>query len=300
MTITLTRPIIQVADYYPFGYEIEENSYENILEQKNNYLYNGIEEQDDFGLNTYMAEFRMYDPMLGRWWQQDLIIKFHESPYAWVTNNPILFADPFGLDSVKYDDLVVTPFDTNSDVVILDEVVVEGESEEGSEEENSEMPEWIFEYESPNVKRAIQNYYDPNIKASGAVEPFYFVPNPIESAISFGANIQQGHLLIAGLALIDVVPGGKHANKFRKILGIPDNWIAKASKKSGGIRYMNPNNPNDWVRIMPGNPSAPNPVQRVNYVKRSYKGSHIDKFGNKLPSGKVPEAHIPLSEFKFK
>ncbi|MDZ7603985.1 MAG: hypothetical protein U5K79_00015 [Cyclobacteriaceae bacterium] len=47
------------------------------------------------------------------------------SPYAWVTNNPLLYADPFGLDSINYNDLPDTPFDPDNDVVILDEVEVE-------------------------------------------------------------------------------------------------------------------------------------------------------------------------------
>jgi len=51
-------------------------------------------------METYAYGFRMYDPMLGRWWQQDPVIKEHESPYAWVTNNPIRFMDFIGLDTV--------------------------------------------------------------------------------------------------------------------------------------------------------------------------------------------------------
>ena len=99
--------------------------YENVLETENKFKYNGIEEQDDFGLNTFMAEFRMFEPTIGRWWQHDPIIKEAMSPYAWVTNNPLLFSDPLGLDSVKYDDLDDIPFDPENDVVILPEIVIE-------------------------------------------------------------------------------------------------------------------------------------------------------------------------------
>ena len=63
------------------------------------YLYNGKELQEDLGLETYAYEFRMYEPALGRWWQQDPVIKEHESPYAWVTNNPVRFFDVMGLDT---------------------------------------------------------------------------------------------------------------------------------------------------------------------------------------------------------
>ena len=106
MNVSLTRPIIQANDYYPFGMAMAENSYENVLETKNLYKYNGIEEQDDFGLNTYAYEFRMYDPIIGRWWQPDPVIKENMSPYAWVTNNPIRYFDVLGLDSAQRADAV--------------------------------------------------------------------------------------------------------------------------------------------------------------------------------------------------
>jgi len=48
----------------------------------------------------------MYDPQLGRWFVMDPAIEdnhFDYSPYAYVYNNPMLFIDPFGLDSIFYD-----------------------------------------------------------------------------------------------------------------------------------------------------------------------------------------------------
>jgi hypothetical protein len=54
----------------------------------------------------------MLDPVIGRWWQIDPIIKHHESPYAWVTNNPIRFNDPLGLDTLK--EVVITAKRINS------------------------------------------------------------------------------------------------------------------------------------------------------------------------------------------
>jgi hypothetical protein len=48
--------------------------------------------------------------------------------------------------------------------------------------------------------------------------------------------------------------------------GIPDNWIEKSSDTPGGKEYINPNNPNDRVRVMPGNPSSKYPSQQRPYV----------------------------------
>ncbi len=86
-------------DYYPFGLTF--NEYQNQEEQGNDFLYNGIELQTDLGWDNYLAEFRSYDPSLGRFMQIDPVIKLHESPYAWNTNNPISFADPLGSDSTQ-------------------------------------------------------------------------------------------------------------------------------------------------------------------------------------------------------
>lgn len=80
---------------------------------------------------------------------------------------------------------------------------------------------------------------------------------------------------------------------------IPDDWVVKSSKKGGGEQYINPNNPHDRVRIMPGNTNSPNPAQQGSYVKRIKDGSSLDKNGNPVEPDS-PEAHIPLDEFEFK
>lgn len=70
-------------------------------------MYNdGTERVDELDLDVDFTAFRTYDPQIGRWWQPDLVYKYHESPYAWVTNNPIRFNDPLGLDTLQ--EVVVT------------------------------------------------------------------------------------------------------------------------------------------------------------------------------------------------
>jgi RHS repeat-associated protein len=73
---------------------------------ENKFKYNGNEIQnrefsDGSGLNAMDFNARTYEPQLGRFWQLDPIVKVNESPYSWNTNNPILFADPDGRDSVQ-------------------------------------------------------------------------------------------------------------------------------------------------------------------------------------------------------
>jgi len=55
---------------------------------------------DGSGLEAYDANFRMYDPQIGRFWQLDPLADINEdwSPYTFASDNPILFNDPLGLD----------------------------------------------------------------------------------------------------------------------------------------------------------------------------------------------------------
>lgn len=63
--------------------------------------------------------------------------------------------------------------------------------------------------------------------------------------------------------------------------------------------YRDPTNPGNSVQVMQGNPNSPFPNSQAPYVRWQRNGQPLDQFGNQLPSAKVPEAHIPLSDFRF-
>lgn len=52
--------------------------------------------------NSYTTHFRQNDPRLGRRWNIDPVVKFHESPYATFANNPVWLVDPNGADTTLY------------------------------------------------------------------------------------------------------------------------------------------------------------------------------------------------------
>ncbi|MBS0000229.1 MAG: RHS repeat-associated core domain-containing protein [Cyclobacteriaceae bacterium] len=100
MNVSLTRPILQVNEYYPFGMEMAEKGYENVLEPENKFTYNGKELQDELDLDWYDYGARMYDASVGRWWVVDPISEeaYDLTPYRYAQNNPIKISDPDGLD----------------------------------------------------------------------------------------------------------------------------------------------------------------------------------------------------------
>ena len=86
-----------------------------------------------------------------------------------------------------------------------------------------------------------------------------------------------------------------------KPAGIPDNWIQKPTRVPGGREYINPSNPNDRVRVMPGDPNSPNPQQREPYVV-DQNGGFRDVNGALIPGprpGRAAAAHIPYDLFRF-
>jgi RHS repeat-associated protein len=84
----------QTDDYMPFGMEINRN----VLNPKNEYLYNKKELQEELGQYDYGARF--YDPLIGRWNAVDPLAEKNAiwSPYNYVINNPISYTDPNGMD----------------------------------------------------------------------------------------------------------------------------------------------------------------------------------------------------------
>lgn len=87
---------------------------------------------------------------------------------------------------------------------------------------------------------------------------------------------------------------------FSKPTGIPENFRVRISDKGAGLIYMHPEHTHTSIRIMPGKSYSPLPYQQKPYVIHMKDGKALDKFGNKLSSKEVPEAHIPYDEFVYR
>src|SRR5690606_1939717 len=93
--------IIEENNYYPFG--LKHNGYNNISPPNSVYKYkfNGMELQDELGLNVYDFGARNYMPDLGRWANIDPLAEASRrwTPYNYAYNNPVYFIDPDGMQS---------------------------------------------------------------------------------------------------------------------------------------------------------------------------------------------------------
>ncbi|MEN9324032.1 MAG: hypothetical protein RL699_1812, partial [Bacteroidota bacterium] len=112
--------ILEENHYYPYGlkhtnYNANLNAYKKDNNDQvqltgtglsadliNKYKFNGMEYQDELGLNLYDMDMRDYDPAIGRWTGIDPVTHFPQSPYNAFDGNPVTFADPSGADGVVY------------------------------------------------------------------------------------------------------------------------------------------------------------------------------------------------------
>jgi len=94
--------VAQTTNYYPFGLVMNQGGNTKPTNQKNKYLYNGKELQDDKmtseSMNLYDYGARFYDPQIGRWTTIDPLCELGRkfTPYNYAFNNPLRFIDPDG------------------------------------------------------------------------------------------------------------------------------------------------------------------------------------------------------------
>ncbi len=99
-------PLVEETHYYPFGLTMAGISSKAAGSLENKKKYNGIELDEDLGIEEYEAFFRDLDPQTGRWWQIDPKCEVGAddneqgleslSPYNSMANDPVLKSDPLG------------------------------------------------------------------------------------------------------------------------------------------------------------------------------------------------------------
>ncbi|MFH0899593.1 MAG: hypothetical protein V2A73_03065, partial [Pseudomonadota bacterium] len=118
------------------------------------------------------------------------------------------------------------------------------------------------------------------------------------------AALQIGRAVVPKSAPTAVAPaaggaageGATAAGGVARPKGVPSDWVAKPSKTGGGTRFVDPANPHNSVRVMPGDHQSPFPNSQRPYVRHLKDGQSLDVNGNVVPKN-TPEAHIPLEDF---
>jgi RHS repeat-associated protein len=119
--------LIEVMHYYLFGLTMAgiRSKAAGKLEYRRKFNDGSELESKEFsdgsGLELYSTEFRNYDHQIGRFHQVDPLAysTFNWSPYAFVQNNPLLFNDPLGLDTLKRNKNGFLPKQARENDVIL-------------------------------------------------------------------------------------------------------------------------------------------------------------------------------------
>jgi RHS repeat-associated protein len=97
-------PLLSESHYSPWGMELAAISSKAAGKMENRMKFNDATERTtDLDINIDETDFRSYDPQIGRFLQIDPLGGVTESysPYAYVLNNPLLYNDPLGLDTVR-------------------------------------------------------------------------------------------------------------------------------------------------------------------------------------------------------
>ncbi|MEJ1414893.1 MAG: hypothetical protein RPU90_15215 [Candidatus Sedimenticola sp. (ex Thyasira tokunagai)] len=83
--------------------------------------------------------------------------------------------------------------------------------------------------------------------------------------------------------------------------GIPDNWRIGSSKSKGGVKYTDPKNPHNNVRVEQGVPGHPHANSRSPHVRDVRNGQYVDGGGRPVSGGRRdPAGHIPLDGYRYR
>jgi RHS repeat-associated protein len=99
-----TSNVVEVNAYYPYGMIIPGLSLMATPGKWNGYKYSAKELQKELGLGWLDLGFRMYDPVVGRFWNVDPIAEkfYHVTPYNYAENNPVTGIDLWGLQYLNH------------------------------------------------------------------------------------------------------------------------------------------------------------------------------------------------------
>ena len=294
--------------YYPFGQERGTTAGSGT-----DRMYTGqVSDAADTGLLFYNA--RYYDPALRLFTAADTIIPDPANPqtfnrYAYVNNNPIRFADPSGHETCDLETGVCwsdTDYSAQSRLTQQCRCNVTTNmygtywsnipvGDDGFPLRNG-IPDGVI-IQPPNGDGAGHRAYDHSDLAKGSMSwlpemiltlvagealalltgqiarPFVtrLVTRSIQRSAS-NATRTTSAVDDVGLSNRGLVPA---AGTRVRPAGVPDEWRIVPTRGDGGVRYYDPTNPGNSVRVMQGNPNSPFPNSQAPYVRGSTMANRL-------------------------
>jgi RHS repeat-associated protein len=241
------------------------------------------------GFNYY--GYRFYDPANGRWPSRDPIgEEGGENLYGFVENDPVNLFDVFGFQPAGGGRPPRVGPVANAQAMqqanlgqsMLRRTIQEAINRIGKGSCCSPA-------EQANAIRELNNVIGPTIGP----------PSTVASVMAQTAQMRAAfEAAMRRLAQCEITAMTRPA-------GLPPEWISRPTDGAGGTQWYNPNNPNQTVRVMPGDPSSPYPNSQRPYVRQTdSSGTFLRQDGTRSPlpnRGNFDgDAHIPVQNFIFR
>ena len=165
----------------------------------------------------------------------------------------------------------------------------------------ADVGEWVFDFLIwDTVETGMQTYEDFRVGNYGdAAFGVVLTACDVVKACKIGGKVVKLVKRVPGVDRLGGWIRGKRTRMTGRVItlgGIPKNWIEQPAGK--GRKYIDPGNPHNWVRVMPGNVRGKYTNSRVPYVRWQKDGRALDVHGNPVPR-RSRASHIPVEDFRF-
>jgi RHS repeat-associated protein len=234
------------------------------------------------------AQQRYYDPLLGRFLSPDPVETDANSGgnfnrYWYANDNPYRYTDPDGRAIDVVADVAFIGYDIYA---LITEPSWTNAAALGADVIGAVVP----------VATGLGTAVRAGSHGADAVRTTDHASDAARSAPSSGPvrNVDEGELHTRG---VRPAPGTR-----TRPTGVPANWRIRNTRSRGGTEYYDPQNPNESVRVMQGNPNSPYPNSQAPYVReRDATGTFLRQDGTPSPEPRGGrndgDAHIPLIEY---